>query len=138
MTLIFNFLTTCFQEIKQNTKADYTFFALLGLVCTIPLSYAINNAFLIAFIATLLIGLKKNKFTLKKNLLLPILLYGIMVLSFFWSVDRSLTLPALSKELPLFLIPLGFLFWKENTFQKTNILLKYYSYTMVFTWFFIY
>ena len=54
-----------------------------------------------------------------------------MVLSFFWSVDRSLTLPALSKELPLFLIPLGFLFWKENTFQKTNILLKYYSYTMV-------
>ena len=60
MTLIFNFLTTCFQEIKQNTKADYTFFALLGLVCTIPLSYAINNAFLIAFIATLLIGLKKT------------------------------------------------------------------------------
>ena len=131
MTLIFNFLTTCFQEIKQNTKADYTFFALLGLACTIPLSYAINNAFLIAFIATLLIGLKKNKFTLNKNLLLPILLYGIMVLSFFWSFDRSLTLPALSKELALFLIPVGFLFWKENTFQKTNILLKYYNYTMV-------
>ena len=101
MVLIFNFLTMCFQEIKQNTKADYTFFALLGLVCTIPLFYAINNAFLIAFIATLLIGFKKNKFTLNKNLLLPILLYGIMVLSFFWSVDRSLTLPALSKELVL-------------------------------------
>lgn len=131
MTLIFNFLTTSFQEIKQHAKEDYTFLALLGLLCTIPLSYAINNVFLIAFLVSLLIGFKKTGFALNKSLILPILLYGIMVLSLFWTIDSSLTKPALSKELALLLIPLGFLFWKENTPQKTNLLLKYYSYTMV-------
>ena len=124
MTLIFNFLTTSFQEIKQHAKEDYTFLALLGLLCTIPLSYAINNVFLIAFLVSLLIGFKKTGFALNKSLILPILLYGIMVLSLFWTIDSSLTKPALSKEIGITFNSIRFFILERKHTTKNQLVIK--------------
>jgi hypothetical protein len=55
-----------------------------------------------------------------------------MVASYFWTVDVSRTITALSKEITLFLIPVVFLIMKPFTKNQILKLLKYYGYAMVF------
>jgi O-antigen ligase len=54
-----------------------------------------------------------------------------MVISYFWSVDPKETLSALSKEVPLLIIPLGFLIFKTNTSEQKRKIIEYYSYAIV-------
>jgi len=50
-----------------------------------------------------------------------------MVLSLLWSIDVSNTLPSLSKELSLLIVPLVFMFIGGITENQKQLLLKYYS-----------
>jgi O-antigen ligase len=54
-----------------------------------------------------------------------------MVLSYFWSINPKESLASLSKELPLLLIPLGFLIFKTNTSEQKKKIIEYYSYIIV-------
>ena len=54
-----------------------------------------------------------------------------MLLSVFWTIDSKSTFQALSKELPLLLIPLVFLISKDFTKIQKQKLLKYYSFGIV-------
>ncbi len=83
------------------------------------------------FLLVAFISLKREHFKLQKELIFPILLYGLMVISYFWSIDSKATLSALSKEVPLLLIPLGFLIFKTNTSEQKRKIIEYYSYVIV-------
>ncbi len=83
------------------------------------------------FLLTALFTLKKANFSLSTSLFLPIALYVLMVLSYFWSIDPTSTLPALSKEIPLLIIPLGFLLIKDFSSEQKQKIIAYYSYSMV-------
>lgn len=54
-----------------------------------------------------------------------------MAVSYFWSIDKNETLPSLSKELPLFLVPLGFFIFKANAAEQKKKIIEYYSHVIV-------
>ena len=64
-------------------------------------------------------------------LIWPILLYLLMALSYLWTIDKENTLSALSKEIPLLLIPAGFLLLKDFTKAQKDKIIAYFSYSMV-------
>jgi hypothetical protein len=132
-----NFLKTVFQNLKSENSKNTLFVPLLLVLLSIPLSYAVNSISLGVLVITSLIVFKKEHFSLQPNLLVPLLLYFLMALSFFWSIDQKSTLAALSKEVPLLLIPLVFLINKDFFEQQKQKIIHYYSYgILVFTVFY--
>ena len=87
--------------------------------------------FLGIFLLAAFITFKKETFKFKKELIFPILLYVLMAISYFWSIDAKETLAALSKELPLLLIPIGFFMFKNHTPEQKKKIIEYYSYVIV-------
>ena len=55
-----------------------------------------------------------------------------MASSYFWSIDKAATIPAILKETTLFFIPVSFLIMKPFNKNQVHKLIKYYSYAMVF------
>ena len=132
MKNIYSFLANAWQEILEEQKLNKSFLPFLLILITLPTIMAINNISTAVFILSVLFFNKKNKMETKVSLILPIVLYVWMAASYFWTVDVSRTVAALSKEITLFLIPVAFLIM--NPFTKNQILklLKYYGYAMVF------
>ncbi len=83
------------------------------------------------FLVVSIVTLRKANISRQFNLILPIALYGLMALSYFWSIDKESTLSALSKEVPLLVIPIAFLLLKDFSINQKNKLIEYYSYSVV-------
>jgi O-antigen ligase len=128
---IYNSLKTVFQNLIKENQSNSSFLPTLLLLVTIPLIYALNNIALGLFLVTVLIGFRKVNFFAQPTILPPIALYILMALSCLWSIDRASSLTALSKELPLLIIPLGFLLMKDFTKEQKAKIISYYSYSMV-------
>ena len=124
------------KNLYQNLKSEYSnhpslLLVLVALLC-IPLSYAYNSISLILLTLITLITFKKENFKFEINLILPILLYLLMLLSITWTIDFERTTNALSKELPLPLIPICFMAFRSfSTLEKEKII-KWFSYGIVF------
>lgn len=129
MSSIYSYLKNVWQILKENTKEDKSFPFLLLLCCTIPLPLAINNTALILFLLSSLF-FSSQKFVLKTSLLIPIAFFLLMICSFFWSIDKELTIKAIPKEVSLFLIPLVFTF-KKVTKRQLHLIFNGYSYVIV-------
>lgn len=128
---IYNFSKNVIQNLVKENKSNPSFVPILLVLTTIPLSFAVNNISLGIFMLASFIFFKKEQFNFQKEFLFPILLYVLMSVSYFWSIDSEETLSALSKEVPLFLIPLGFLIIKTNTSEQKKKIMEYYSYVIV-------
>ncbi|MEQ3661808.1 MAG: O-antigen ligase [Flavobacterium sp.] len=129
MDSIYNFLKNVWIDLIKETKGNWSFIFLLLLLITIPLSYAISNVFLILYIIAALINWNKRNFIFSKELVLPIIFFFIMCISYFWSIDKSLTLIAIPREITLLLIPL--MFSIKSPKLKKEKLFKYYSFAML-------
>jgi O-antigen ligase len=127
---IYNSLKNVFQNLIKESKNNSSFVPVLLVLVTIPLSYAINNIALGLFVAVALITLRRANFSFQSHLIFPIMLYVLMALSFFWSIDQESTLSALSKEVSLLIIPLGFLFIKDFNKEERQKIISYYSYAI--------
>jgi O-antigen ligase len=128
MENIYNSLKiVCQNLIKQNTNNSSFILTLLVLI-TIPLSNGINSVALGLFFVWALIKMNKNNIVFNLNLLLPLLLYVLMAISIVWSIDAKSTLTALAKEIPLLLIPVGFIIIKPFTLTEKDSIIKHYSY----------
>ena len=128
---IYNFLKNVLTDIQSENKENSSFIFLVLLFVTIPLSLGLNNVFLILFLGSTLLLLKKKSFIFSKELFLPMLLYVIMLLSYFWSIDKVLTIKALPKEIALLFIPLAFMVLQPITDRFKTKILKYYSFSIV-------
>lgn len=124
-------MKTVFQNLVKESKNNSSFISVLLVLVTIPLSYAVNNIALGLFFAVALITFQKANFSHNSHLILPIMLYALMVLSYFWSIDKASTLSALSKEVSLLVIPLGFLFIKDFSKAEKQKIISYFSYAIV-------
>jgi O-antigen ligase len=103
----------------------------VALLC-IPLSYAFNSIALILLTLITIITFKKENLKGDSNLIFPILLYLLMLFSITWTIDFDRTINALSKELPLLLIPICFMAFRSfSTLEKEKII-KWFSYGIVF------
>lgn len=132
MNNIFNFLEKVWIDLKETQKLNNFFWPFLLLVITITLPLGINNVALGIFILFFFFNFKKLSFKNTWALMLPILLFVWMAMSYFWSIDKERTLNAIPKELVLFILPVLFLFipsFNQNIKEK---LVKYYSYSIVF------
>ena len=128
---IYNFSKNVIQNLIKENKSNNSFIPILLVLSTIPLTLAINNICMGIFLLVAFITFKKEDFKFQKELVFPILLYVLMVISYFWSIDTKETLSALSKEVPLLIIPLGFLIFKTNTSEQKRKIIEYYSYVIV-------
>lgn len=128
---IYNYLNDAFQQLKQENSRHPSLLFVVLVALTIPLSYAVNSISLGILTLVTLLTLQKKHFKIDYYLLLPVFLYGLMVVSLFWSIDSSATLKSLSKELPLLLIPVCFMLFPTFSPEQKQRIMKYYSYGIV-------
>ena len=131
MANIFNFSKNAFQNLKQENSSHSTLLLIVLALLCIPLSYAFNSIALVFLFVVTLISLKKQNIKLDLNLILPIVLYVLMLLSITWTIDFERTLNGLSKELPLLLIPVCFLLFRSFSALEKEKIIKWYSYGIV-------
>ena len=130
MAIIYNFLKNVWNNLLNESKTNISFLPLVLLMVTIPLQLGINNVFLGLFIISVLLNKNKTKPHFSLVLLLPILLFLWMVLSYFWSIDPIRTLNSIPKEIALLLLPFAFLFVSFSKSEKSKAI-SIYSYAMV-------
>ncbi len=131
MANISSFSKNVYQNLKQEySKHTSLLFVLVALLC-IPLSYAFNSMSLVLLTLITLINFKKENLKFETSLILPILLYLLMLLSITWTIDFERTTNALSKELPLLIIPICFLLFRSFTTLEKDKIIKCYSYGIV-------
>ncbi|MFN3967386.1 O-antigen ligase family protein [Flavobacterium sp.] len=124
-------LKSVFLNLIKENKENNSFIPLLLVLVTIPLSYAFNNIAMGLFFVVTVVSFRKAHFKIESVLIWPILLYLLMALSYLWSIDKENTLSALSKEIPLLLIPVGFLLLKDFTKVQKEKIIACFSYSMV-------
>lgn len=120
-----------FQTVKQDFEGDQSALLVLIVLLSIPFPYIVNSIALAVLVLFKIIRLKRVQIHFQSYLLFPMLLYVLMLLSYWWSIDQHLTLPALSKELSLFIIPLCFGLFGGISGENRAKVLKYYSYSML-------
>jgi O-antigen ligase len=125
------FLNNVWKELKQENNNHFSFIPFLLLLCTIPMSYGVNNVFLGVFLLSVVVKFKSFKFSFHYPLLFVVALFLLMVGSYFWSIDAKATLKAIPKEVGLLLIPLCFMIMKPFTKEQQQKIIKYYSYALV-------
>ncbi len=135
---IYNYLKNVFQELKQENRLHSSLFFVVLALLTIPLSHTVSSISVGLLLLITIINSKKEYFKFDYNILLPISLYFLMLLSVIWSIDQKETIKALSKELPLLIIPICFLLFKPLSSAQKQKILKYYSYGIfLFTIFYL-
>ncbi|MBF6607723.1 MAG: O-antigen ligase family protein [Flavobacterium sp.] len=128
MANIYDYLKNASHELRQeNSRHPSLIFVVIALL-SIPMSYAVNSIAVAALTLISIINFRKENFQRDFQLFLPIALYGLMLVSLLWSVDISSSAKALSKELPLLLIPLFFLLIRPFSDRQKQLIIKYYSY----------
>lgn len=132
MANIYNFLNNVYQEIKQENNKNYSLIFIVLVLLSVPLYHSINNICLGLLVLVSGVYFKKQNIVIHKFLLFPIFLYAIMLLSYFWTIDKVLTLSALSKEVYLLLIPVCFFFIGNLSKDQKHKIIKYYSFGIVF------
>ena len=127
MVNIYNYLKKLWQKERENNL----FVVLISLVLiTIPLPYGINSTAIITFAFFSVVEfIYTRKIYLNRNLFLPILLYVLMLLSVFWTIDLQTTKTALVKELSLLGVPICFLFLNFKEEIKSKVI-AVFSYSM--------
>lgn len=131
MANIYDYLKNASSELRQETSNNPSLIFVLLALLTIPMSYAMNSIAVGWLVLVSIITFKKIHFKKDFLLFLPIALYVLMVISLSWSIDFSASIKALSKELPLLLIPISFLLFRSFSDHQKQIILKYYSYGIV-------
>jgi len=128
MAIIYNFLNNVWNDIKQENKNNFAFVFIILLLLSLPFKLAVTNTILSFFGAIIIWNYKKLKFHLPFSLLLPILLFVLMMCSFFWTIDIQKTTKAAPKEVFLLIIPLVFAVIPSFTKHQISKISKYYAY----------
>lgn len=131
MENIFNYLKNVFQDLKSETKQNPLFLPLILVLISIPLGYAIGGIAVGLYVFITLTTFQKENFSIDKKLIFPIVLYLLMLVSLVWSYDINATSKALSKTLPLFVLPFCFMISPKFTNQQKQKIVSYYSYAML-------
>lgn len=116
------------EQLRKMVLSEQTYILLLaGLLLCLPLPYAFSSIAVILLTAvsfTALFFQPRKPFT---PYWLPVILYGLILLSLFWSVDLAKSLRGLERQLPLLVVPLSF--WMMPSISRKGIMriLYYFS-----------
>lgn len=131
MNNIYNFLNNVWENILTENKQNKTFIPFLLLIVTLPLSMAVNNVLLVVFILSSFYYFTKENFKFSIYLVIPMVLFIWMAMSFFWTIDVNRTSQAIPKEITLLLVPLVFFWIPSYTNEQRDKIITYYSYAMI-------
>lgn len=120
------------RSIKNDFKNNLPLAIFVLVLTTIPLSNFINSLFLGIFFLSSMCFFKKSKLFVNKALITLLFFYLLMLISYSWTIDKCLTIKALSKEISLLIIPLIFIVVNDFLTFNKQLILKYYSYSIVF------
>ena len=123
----YNYLKNPYHDLKEETKQNPLFLFLLLTLFTIPMGYAVNGIAVGLFALATLITFKRKNIKLDVNLILPITLYILMAGSILWSNDVEATTRAISKTLPLLVLPLCFMIMPKYSQPQKQKLIQFYS-----------
>ena len=123
----YNYLKNPYHDLKEETKQNPLFLFLLLILFTIPMGYAVNGIAVGLFALATLITFKRKNIKLDVNLILPITLYILMAGSILWSNDVEATTRAISKTLPLLVLPLCFMIMPKFSQPQKQKLIQFYS-----------
>jgi len=86
----------------------------IGLVLiSVPMPYTYSSIALAILGAVAVMGMWHRQCNWRPSYLWPILLFGLCVLSLIWTQDSGKSLRGISRQLPLLVMPLSFLFWPK-------------------------
>ena len=105
-------------------------FLLSLVVVTIPMGYVYNSISIIFFVLYSILAAHKSNYSARIALLLPVLLFLLMVISLFWSINFKESLKALGKESALIFIPVAFYLNRSLAKKSVNDVLKNYGICM--------
>ena len=132
-------MNNVWKDIKQENQNNFAFVFVLLLLLSLPFKLAVTNTILTFFGLVVFWNYKKLKFKLSNFLLLPILLFLLMMCSFFWTIDIERTTKAAPKEIFLLIIPLLFAVIPRFNRNQTEKISKYYAYGfLIYALFFIF
>lgn len=122
-----NYLSQSWNELIRESKQQPSLPFLLIALLTLPFNYAVNGIAVGLFVLVSLITFKKRNFRLQRPLVYPVLLYLLMALSVTWTHDQEGTIRALSKTLPLLLMPFCFMVLPAYTAAHKSLVGRFYS-----------
>ena len=123
---IFNTAVSRFYK-KENLLKILLVFILI----TLPVKNIFVSISIIGFSILGIFCVKKKYNKYVKYLLLPIFFFFLMLISLLWTRDFEKSLFGIQKQLPLFTIPLLFIFLPNFTEKTKNFIFKSYSFSMV-------
>ncbi len=115
---------------RPSASPKMLVFLVATILLTIPLNYAFSSIATILLVVYTLLTAKKRHFNFSLSLALPVFLFLVMCTSLIWTVEFKCTLKALSKEIPLLIIPVVLAFTRLWSKQQKDIV-KFYSWGMV-------
>lgn len=128
------------KHIQINSARDVQIL-LLGITLSILfLGYAFSSISLAIFMvySTFIFIKEKKGFFLNNNLLLPVFLYLFLILTYFWSVDKQLTLTGSFRIISLLLIPCTFLIIPSFSKKELGLILKIFTFAnLIYAVFFL-
>jgi O-antigen ligase len=131
MDTIYTISKSVFQQLRQENSRHPVFLYILFCLLCVPMAYQANSISLGLFAAATLLTFKKNNASATFPFVLPVLLYVLMAGSMLWTIDTNATALALSKELPIVIIPVCFMLFPTLSEEQKQKILLFYSYGMV-------
>lgn len=127
------------KKIKSLLLYQKTFVVLIALLLfSLPLDFAYSSITLIVLSVIATISSAFHKIDFNKNFWLPILLYALVLLSLFWTIDVDESFRGIIKSLPFFAVPLLFTLMPPlNKTSGTKILYYFALGVTCFALFFI-
>ena len=95
--------------IKTFLLSEKTYvFLIAALLVSVPLPYAFSTTITIVLLAVSLASSFCYKIKFKKELIVPLLFYILMIISLLWSVHLDRSIRGLERQIFFLLIPLSF------------------------------
>jgi O-antigen ligase len=125
--------------LKKVLNSENTYVFLITLVlATLLLDYAFGSISLAVLVLVCLLNVFYTRPKLVKHYLPLIVLFIIMLLSLFWTIDFQKSIRGLSKYIPLLLVPIAFMYIPKLSKKGINNIFDYFAISnTIFALFFI-
>jgi len=102
------------NNIRSFLLSEKTYgFLIAAFLVSLPLRYAYSTTIMIVLLACSVGSLFFHRIVFRKELLIPIFFYLIIVISLIWTFDIKNSLRGLERQLPLVIIPLSYILMPE-------------------------
>lgn len=121
------------KSIRYFVDQNLTSYLLALILSSLMFGYALSSIALGIFVGYSIIkGLYlAGSFKMDYKLLFPILFFVFFSLTYFWSIDKDLTLKGIGRMMALFLVPLAFSFISKINKKELDFILDVFTKTNV-------